>query len=996
MVAGPGAAQQFKIEKVGCGGENSTFGDDCSVQELIDSVDSNGQPNGAIIYENLPLDPPVTIIIDRFEAENNREIFPGFPSPIGIPPTDFDDIRVFTSNNKFSNSVIIGFSDNFPAQHWTMFGGSVTRADGALTHDFEKRDRIKFRVRAVNPQTNQSTARIKDAALSLPGELLGTQIVRSVDPNEPAQVEVTEEIRNGNTGLADLRAFERANGNFEVSDSRDSATFVPQSVIEVEKDIKLQPGGDPNNFVDFGGVVQSFSLTANEEVGCGPGTIFPAGGGQETVEVCEVPQTDSIPSGEAVIAQDDGSVEFPTSDRLTGGDQIWHRIVSADDGATLVDDFTKLDPTFPPTDPSNTVRLSDFDSLVDKLSAIIAERDQNGSSISRRVDIVDLLRGGTGTIVRIGDTENIRGDVRELVEFLKLRGLNNPKVVVDVDLLIPGTFIRIAAILVYDISQIFEDGSASLNNVILPNDTVQTDQGPLTHLNNLVETAAVNKATNAILVRGTGTGFPADRNLVLVEDSGTGQGRLVASTGETIGSDEVISLQLRGSVNGQGDVAYEALTGPPGATFPSGSAAMVSPASGGALTVLRTGDPVPGVSGAQVQNILGVGINDARQGVVYFKYLDANIFKPGLLGFGFDDTTMTLNPAPLLTADDTVTDSGGLTRGVAFFQMDPRGVGANSVGVGALLDDNTNTVLILPLSAEIAIVPDVTGFDQASAEALIVADGFVVGTVTQQVSNTVPVGEVISQSPAAGTEAAPDSAVDLVVSAGPALAIVPDVIDLPRTDAEAAIVAAGLAVGTVSTRNSATVPAGETISQSPVAGTQVPFGSGVDLVASSGPVVNNVPPAVDAGPDAILDEGDTFLSAGSFSDPGADTWTATVDYGDGSGVQSLPLNPDGSFALSNLYDDDGVYTVTVTITDDDGGVGIDTATVTVNNVAAVQGDLDGDGDVDRDDVNTILAARNQPASGPDDPRDIDGDGVITVLDARRAVTMCTRPRCATE
>jgi len=97
--------------------------------------------------------------------------------------------------------------------------------------------------------------------------------------------------------------------------------------------------------------------------------------------------------------------------------------------------------------------------------------------------------------------------------------------------------------------------------------------------------------------------------------------------------------------------------------------------------------------------------------------------------------------------------------------------------------------------------------------------------------------------------------------------------------------------------------------------------------------VNNVAPRVDAGPDADINEGDTFTSSGSFVDPGADTWTATVDYGDGSGVQTLSLNADMTFGLSHTYDDNDVYTVTVTVTDDDTGVGTDTATVTVNNVA---------------------------------------------------------------
>ena len=98
--------------------------------------------------------------------------------------------------------------------------------------------------------------------------------------------------------------------------------------------------------------------------------------------------------------------------------------------------------------------------------------------------------------------------------------------------------------------------------------------------------------------------------------------------------------------------------------------------------------------------------------------------------------------------------------------------------------------------------------------------------------------------------------------------------------------------------------------------------------------VNNISTlSVDAGPDTTIDEGDTFVSAGSFTDPGASSWTATVDYGEGAGPQSLALNADRSFALGNTYEEDGVYTVRVTVTGDDGGVDSDTATVTVNNVA---------------------------------------------------------------
>ena len=57
------------------------------------------------------------------------------------------------------------------------------------------------------------------------------------------------------------------------------------------------------------------------------------------------------------------------------------------------------------------------------------------------------------------------------------------------------------------------------------------------------------------------------------------------------------------------------------------------------------------------------------------------------------------------------------------------------------------------------------------------------------------------------------------------------------------------------------------------------------------------------------------------------------------------------------------------------------------------GDIDQDGDVDNNDLAPILAAKNKPASA-DDARDLNSDGKIDVLDARKLALLCSRPLCA--
>ena len=136
-------------------------------------------------------------------------------------------------------------------------------------------------------------------------------------------------------------------------------------------------------------------------------------------------------------------------------------------------------------------------------------------------------------------------------------------------------------------------------------------------------------------------------------------------------------------------------------------------------------------------------------------------------------------------------------------------------------------------------IPDVVGDVLATGEAAIVAAGFVTGTVTYATDLSVPVGDIISQNPGAGP-AILGVAVNLVVSLGLPSETVPNIVGDTQAAAEAAITAAVLDVGTVTTAYSITVPAGDVVSQSVPAGTPVLAYTPISFVVSLGPVLSSL------------------------------------------------------------------------------------------------------------------------------------------------------------
>jgi len=97
--------------------------------------------------------------------------------------------------------------------------------------------------------------------------------------------------------------------------------------------------------------------------------------------------------------------------------------------------------------------------------------------------------------------------------------------------------------------------------------------------------------------------------------------------------------------------------------------------------------------------------------------------------------------------------------------------------------------------------------------------------------------------------------------------------------------------------------------------------------------VANVAPSIAALPNVALYPGESYSAKGSFTDPGLDPWTATVDYGLGAGPVALALTGK-TFALSKAYSTVGALTIRVTVADDDASA---TRTAVVNVLSVADG-----------------------------------------------------------
>ena len=292
---------------------------------------------------------------------------------------------------------------------------------------------------------------------------------------------------------------------------------------------------------------------------------------------------------------------------------------------------------------------------------------------------------------------------------------------------------------------------------------------------------------------------------------------------------------------------------------------------------------------------------------------------PDVIGMAQAAAEATITAAGFVVGTVTTDYSNIIAAGVVMGQG-PAG--------GTFAPPGSSVDILVSLGALIVTVPDVVGLQQTAAESAITAALLTVGSITSVYSSTIPAGEVMSQNPVGGTSASAGTSVDIEVSLGEQMVTVPDVVGLDQTTAEAAIVAALLNVGTVTTAGSDTVPVGDVISQSPTSGGSVVVGSSVDLVVSLGDTiapnpdpmtwasVPGIPTGGSGGTQVILSTDFTGRTVSGATASNI-TWTADGVSDPGDMTTSAPDglydtgSAQGYFAPDRNFDTEGSWTTSI-------------------------------------------------------------------------------------
>jgi len=142
--------------------------------------------------------------------------------------------------------------------------------------------------------------------------------------------------------------------------------------------------------------------------------------------------------------------------------------------------------------------------------------------------------------------------------------------------------------------------------------------------------------------------------------------------------------------------------------------------------------------------------------------------------------------------------------------------------VGAVVKKNTSVAVVLSAGEVKLFVPSVIGGTKEAANTILMNNGLILGEVKEEFSETVPLGEIISQDPLVNTSVPQGSAVNIVISKGPEITIskVPALVGKTEREAQALLESVKLQIGTVTK-----VPTGQEALVGRIASQNIPEGT---------------------------------------------------------------------------------------------------------------------------------------------------------------------------
>lgn len=195
---------------------------------------------------------------------------------------------------------------------------------------------------------------------------------------------------------------------------------------------------------------------------------------------------------------------------------------------------------------------------------------------------------------------------------------------------------------------------------------------------------------------------------------------------------------------------------------------------------------------------------------------------PKLEGLSVDSARSTLTSLGLLMREAARVDSDTVPAGQVISWSVPAQEG---LAVGSQVPKGTTVEVVVSAGPSTRSVPILIGKTVEQARAELEPLGFVIGTITEVFSEAGAPGEVLATDPEAETRASSGTVVNLTVSKGPDLVVVPDLIGKTFKEAQELLTKTGLQLGSTTGPRTGVV-AGADIP----AGTQVRRGTQISVI----------------------------------------------------------------------------------------------------------------------------------------------------------------------